>query len=75
VNSPTRAWCEDHAKFGNQLGDQIAREFCAVVNMSAEELCRWLATEKSKSAGWKGRDGRLAESVGHASGCSDGVIR
>jgi hypothetical protein len=47
---------------------RIAREFGAVVNMTADELADWLNTERSKGVGWKGPDGALRESVGHASG-------
>lgn len=36
--------------------------------MTAEELEQWLNTPQSRRVGWKGRDGELAESVGHASG-------
>ena len=36
--------------------------------MTAGELRDWLATDLSQSVGWKGADGMLHESVGHASG-------
>ena len=36
--------------------------------MTAAELERWLRTTDSRAVGWKGRDGRRRESVGHASG-------
>ncbi len=36
--------------------------------MSAGELEQWLATPESRKVGWKGRDGKREESVGHASG-------
>jgi hypothetical protein len=36
--------------------------------MSADELRQWLQTDESKRVGWKGRNGTLDESVGHASG-------
>ena len=49
-------------------GERIAAAFRAVVNMTAEELSEWLATDASKAVGWKGPDGSRAESVGHASG-------
>jgi hypothetical protein len=48
--------------------ERIAREFGAVVNMTADELGEWLNTKRSKGVGWKGPDGALRESVGHASG-------
>lgn len=48
--------------------ERIASEFESVVNMTADELSDWLATEKSRSVGWKGPGGDLPESVGHASG-------
>lgn len=44
----------------------IVRDFKAVVNMSAARLQRWLASEASRTVGFKGAPGR--ESVGHASG-------
>ena len=50
------------------IEDRVARDFAAVVNMTADELRDWLDTDESKAVGWKGPDGRLAESVGHASG-------
>ena len=46
----------------------MAREFARAVNMTANELRDWLATDTSRSVGWKGADGMLHESVGHASG-------
>jgi hypothetical protein len=48
--------------------ERIASDFHALVNMSADELRDWLDTSSSKAVGWKGPDGRRAESVGHASG-------
>lgn len=36
--------------------------------MNAAELSAWLRTVDSRRVGWKGRDGALRESVGHASG-------
>lgn len=36
--------------------------------MTGGELRQWLRTEQSLSVGWKGSDGMLHESVGHASG-------
>src|SRR5688500_3978078 len=46
----------------------VAREFARAVNMSANELRDWLATDASQRVGWKGPDGNRRESVGHASG-------
>ena len=48
--------------------DRIAREFRSAVNMSPAALRDWLRSAESWSVGWRGRDGSLAESVGHASG-------
>jgi len=48
--------------------DRISADFTRAVNMTAGELRAWLATEQSLSVGWKGADGTLRESVGHASG-------
>jgi len=36
--------------------------------MTAGEITKWLDTDESRSVGWKGRDGKRSESVGHASG-------
>ena len=36
--------------------------------MTAAELLRWLGTDDSRRVGWKGKNGALSESVGHASG-------
>jgi hypothetical protein len=47
---------------------RVAHDFAAAVNMTAAELRAWLATAESKRVGWKGADGALRESVGHASG-------
>ena len=50
--------------------DQTAlrERFDRAVNMSADELRRWLATPESRAVGWKGADRSEHESVGHASG-------
>jgi hypothetical protein len=48
--------------------ERIARDFAEAVNMSAAELREWLKSDLSLSVGWKGVDGALHESVGHASG-------
>ena len=45
---------------------RIRKEFRAAVNMTADELERWLETEESRCVGFR-REG-AAESVGHASG-------
>lgn len=44
----------------------IRRQFDETVNMTAEELRRWLDTDESKSVGQKPEGG--GESTGHASG-------
>jgi hypothetical protein len=36
--------------------------------MTATELENWLRTISSHAVGWRGRDGRARESLGHASG-------
>ena len=46
--------------------DQIAKDFQAAVNMTPDELERWLETEESLSVGWT-KEGE-GESVGHHSG-------
>lgn len=46
----------------------ILADFRVAVNMSAAELKEWLGSAESRRVGWKGRDGKSAESVGHASG-------
>jgi hypothetical protein len=48
--------------------ERTARNFSAVVNMTADELRDWLDTDRSMSAGWRGAGATRAESVGHASG-------
>lgn len=48
--------------------ERVARDFARAVNMSPADLREWLATGASHSVGWKGADGMLHESVGHASG-------
>ena len=48
--------------------DKVRKEFDNAVNMTAGELEKWLKTEDSHKVGWKGADGKAAESVGHASG-------
>ena len=49
--------------------DKVRKDFDKAVNMTASELKKWLATNESKSVGWKGKDGKgSGESVGHASG-------
>ena len=48
--------------------ERVAADFADAVNMTADELREWLATDESLSVGWKGADGMLHESVGHASG-------
>ena len=47
---------------------RIRKDFATAVNMTASELSDWLDTEESRKVGWKGKDGKAAESVGHASG-------
>lgn len=46
----------------------LASDFAAAVNMMPRELEEWLRTPESRAVGWKGQDGKRAESVGHASG-------
>jgi hypothetical protein len=48
--------------------EKIFRDFDRAVNMSADEIGKWLRTEESRKVGFKGNDGAAAESVGHASG-------
>lgn len=48
--------------------EKTLEEFRRAVNMSVAELKAWLATDESRSVGWKGPDGTASESVGHASG-------
>ena len=47
---------------------KVLRDFASLVNMTAGEIERWLRTDKSRKVGWKGADGSMRESVGHASG-------
>jgi hypothetical protein len=48
--------------------DKVRKDFDQAVNMTASELQKWLRTDESQKVGWKGADGKAAESVGHASG-------
>ena len=48
--------------------DKVRRDFASAVNMSADEIEHWLATDDSRKVGFKGADGQARESVGHASG-------
>ena len=47
---------------------RVAADFAEAVNMTAAELGDWLLTPASLGVGWKGAEGQLNESVGHASG-------
>ena len=47
---------------------QIRDRFAAAVNMTADELEDWLRSPDSRAVGWKGKEGRRGESVGHACG-------
>lgn len=47
---------------------KVAADFAAAVNMTANELERWLRTPESRAVGWKGAQHDRLESVGHASG-------
>ena len=51
---------------GGMDKDRIRRDFARAVNMSADELADWLATEASRRVGLR-RPG-ASESIGHASG-------
>jgi hypothetical protein len=50
--------------------ERIRREFAAAVNMTADELARWLETDESKSVGSRPNGRASSESIGHASGRS-----
>jgi len=45
----------------------VIEEFNGIVNMSADDLERWLKEESSESAGWSKDDGS-GETIGHESG-------
>ena len=47
---------------------EIRQKFHSLVNMTAAEIEEWIATDESRAVGWKGKEGRARESVGHASG-------
>ncbi len=47
---------------------KVAADFARAVNMTADELDEWLRTDESRKVGWKGKDRRAEESVGHSSG-------
>ena len=47
---------------------RISTDFSGAVNMTPSELEKWLESPESHKVGFKGKDGRASESVGHASG-------
>src|SRR5690242_15107678 len=47
---------------------RISADFSHAVNMTPSELEKWLKSPESLKVGFKGKDGRASESVGHASG-------
>jgi len=47
---------------------KVRQKFANAVNMSAAEIEDWLQSRESLAVGFKGRDGKAPESVGHASG-------
>ena len=49
----------------DRAAEQAAAAFGALVNMDADEIEAWLATEESREVGQKGQGG---ESIGRASG-------
>ena len=51
----------------DRLAD-IRKAFQDAVNMTPLALEKWLETDDSKRVGYKGKDGRNPESVGHRSG-------
>lgn len=55
-------------RFSAKARATLASDFAASVNMAPDELEEWLSTPESRAVGWKGGDGNLPESVGHASG-------
>ena len=50
---------------GSDEAAEVRRDFDRLVNMTANQLQRWLATDESRAVGQKDGGG---ESVGHASG-------
>ena len=46
----------------------VINEFKQYVNMTADELEKWLKSDESNSAGWTGSDAQNGETVGHESG-------
>jgi hypothetical protein len=57
-----------HVALSSSDRDLVDEQFSALVNMSPDQLRDWLKSAESKSVGWKGANGTLDESVGHASG-------
>ena len=55
-------------RFDTAERECIAKDFAAAVNLTADELEDWLPPAESRAVGWKGKDGRRSESVGHSSG-------
>lgn len=56
---------DKHGAFSDEERADIARDFKEVVNMTPNQLQKWLGTDESQRVGWK-KDGD--ESVGHESG-------
>lgn len=54
-----------HGAFSDEERADITRDFKQVVNMTPNQLQKWLGTDESRRVGWK-KDGD--ESVGHESG-------
>jgi hypothetical protein len=48
--------------------NKVSKDFVSAVNMTAGEIEKWVRTGESRKVGFKGKDGRASESVGHASG-------
>ncbi|SPO39298.1 uncharacterized protein PSFLO_04778 [Pseudozyma flocculosa] len=48
--------------------DEVIKEFNELVNMSADELEKWLKSKDSQESGWTGGGGGGGETVGHDSG-------
>ena len=47
---------------------KAAADFAVAINMTADELEKWLRSPESRAVGWKGAQGERLESTGHASG-------
>lgn len=59
---------QDGRPTGVDADAKAAADFAVAINMTADELEKWLRSPESRAVGWKGPRGERPESIGHASG-------